>query len=707
MTQAGESLREASQPMCLLSMKAKVRMGTWNVRTMYETGKAAQIAAEMRRYRIEVLGICESRWNGTGRCQLPTGETVIFSGHPEDNHEHTEGVAIMMSPTATKALMQWEPISSRIMTARFNSKGRKVTVIQCYAPTNVSEQEKKEAFYRQLQAIMDNVPNGDIKILMGDMNAKLGGDNTGRELTMGREALGEMNDNGELFSDFCAFNDLVIGGSVFKHKDIHKTTWISPDGNTKNQIDFISISRKWRRSLLDTRSRRGADVGSDHYLVQGTFKVKLKASRIAGDRPQCKFNTQKLKDTTTKDTFTATVRAKQETLRDITEESCVEEHWKSLKAILNETCSTVLGRKKRQDKEWLSTDTWKLIEERRMVKEKMIQCKDGQEKETLSSTYKALDKEVKKSARKDKRRFYDNLATEAEKAAGKRDLRTLYQITKSLSGKRSTQAKPIKDSQGNPITKEEKQIKQWADHFKGLLNRPSPATRPEIPTTARTQLQVDTNPPTRAEVLNAIKLLKAGKAAGPDGIPPEALKADPETTADMLTPLLQKVWKEGKVPTDWRKGYLVKLPKKGDLGLCKNWRGIMLLSTPSKILSRIILERLKDALETELRPEQAGFRKGKSCTDQIATLRIIITEQSMEWRSNLYLNFIDFEKAFDSVDLEVIWKLLEYYGVPQIFINLIQQLYDNGTCQVIHNGRLSEAFGVNTGVRQGCLHYHQ
>nr|CAH8854842.1 unnamed protein product [Trichobilharzia regenti] len=130
MTQAGESLREASQPMCLLSMKAKVRMGTWNVRTMYETGKAAQIAAEMRRYRIEVLGICESRWNGTGRCQLPTGETVIVSGHPEDNHEHTEGVAIMMSPTATKALMQWEPISSRIMTARFNSKGRKVTVIQ-------------------------------------------------------------------------------------------------------------------------------------------------------------------------------------------------------------------------------------------------------------------------------------------------------------------------------------------------------------------------------------------------------------------------------------------------------------------------------------------------------------------------------------------------------------------------------------------------
>ena len=90
-------------------------------------------------------------------------------------------------------------------------------------------------------------------------------------------------------------------------------------------------------------------------------------------------------------------------------------------------------------------------------------------------------------------------------------------------------------------------------------------------------------------------MLKAGKAAGPDGIPAEALKMDPETSADLMTPLLEKVWEEGKVPTDWKKGYPFKLPKKGDFSKCKNWRNIMLLSTPSKVLSRIILERLKHA----------------------------------------------------------------------------------------------------------------
>ncbi|CAH8560374.1 unnamed protein product, partial [Heterobilharzia americana] len=79
MTPVGESLREANWPMCLLSMKAKVNVGTWNVRTMFEPSKAAQIAKEMRRYNIEVLGICESRWNGSGLSKLSTGESIIYS----------------------------------------------------------------------------------------------------------------------------------------------------------------------------------------------------------------------------------------------------------------------------------------------------------------------------------------------------------------------------------------------------------------------------------------------------------------------------------------------------------------------------------------------------------------------------------------------------------------------------------------------------
>ena len=111
---------------------------------------------------------------------------------------------------------------------------------------------------------------------------------------------------------------------------------------------------------------------------------------------------------------------------------------------------------------------------------------------------------------------------------------------------------------------------------------------------------------------------------------------------------------------------------------------------------------MKASVEPQLRDQQAGFRSNRLCTDQIATLRIIV-EQSIEWNSPLYINFIDYEKAFDSVDRETLWKLLRHYGIPEKIITLIQSSYQGMSCKVLHAGQLSESFEVKTGVRQGCL----
>ena len=102
---------------------------------------------------------------------------------------------------------------------------------------------------------------------------------------------------------------------------------------------------------------------------------------------------------------------------------------------------------------------------------------------------------------------------------------------------------------------------------------------------------------------------------------------------------------------------------------------------PSKIPCSVILQRIKT--------EQAGFRQEHSCVDQIATLRIIV-EQTIEWQTSLCMNFIDFEKAFDSIDRLVLWKIRKHYGIPQKIISIIQQLYDGFSCQVIHDGNLTE-----------------
>ena len=113
------------------------------------------------------------------------------------------------------------------------------------------EEEEKDDFYQQLQAVLDRRGAKDITILMGDFNAKIGMDNTGYEDIMGTHGLGQMNENGERFADLCALNQLVIGGSIFPHKRIHKATQISPNHVTENQIDHICISCKFRTSWQD------------------------------------------------------------------------------------------------------------------------------------------------------------------------------------------------------------------------------------------------------------------------------------------------------------------------------------------------------------------------------------------------------------------------------------------------------------------------
>ena len=653
----------------------------------------------MHKFNLKILGLCETRWNGCGRTRLASGDTIIYSGQDEDQ-QHQYGVALLMTPEAKQALLSWTPVSSRILTARFNSKGRKVFVIQCYAPTNTADDEVKDEFYEKLQSVIEQAPRRDVKILMGDLNAKVGSDNSGRELTMGRHGTGEQNENGELFTTFCTFNDLVIGGTLFPHKTIHKNSWISPDGRTENQIDHFTIGRKWRRSLHDVRVKRGADAASDHHLVVATLKIKLKAYKEHAGRPSHKFNVLFLKEESKAQEFTTELRNRFRVLSILPDES-IEEHWSNLRETWKSTCKTVLGKKEKKHKEWLTQDTWAAIAERKQLKDRVNRSQDQAEKLELQAQYWAKNREVKRSARSDKRKFIHELTEEAENAAGQRNMKRLYEITKALSGKNNNPSRPVKDKNGNTIATEEEQRARWAEHFKETLNRPAPLTQPDIPPPTEL-LEVNTNPPSKTEITKAIKSMKSGKAAGPDGIPPEALKADIQTSTDMLHPLLTKIWEQEQLPEDWKRGHLVKLPKKGDLSLCTNWRGIMLLSIPGKVLSRILLERVKNALDKKFRDEQAGFRQDRSCTDHIATMRIII-EQSLEWQSSLYTVFVDFQKAFDSVDRDVIWKLMHHYGYPSKFVNIIKEMYEDATCRVIHDGKLTEPFTVQTGVRQGCL----
>ena len=137
-TLCGESRKEATPRMPFLSTKEISKVVMWNVRIMYEASKTAQIAREKRAYNISILGFCETRWTKSGQTRINTGDTVLYSGHEEENAPHTERVTLILSPQAYNALIGWEASGPRMMHASFKTRMEKIQldIIQCYAPTN-------------------------------------------------------------------------------------------------------------------------------------------------------------------------------------------------------------------------------------------------------------------------------------------------------------------------------------------------------------------------------------------------------------------------------------------------------------------------------------------------------------------------------------------------------------------------------------------
>ena len=255
---------------------------------------------------------------------------------------------------------------------------------------------------------------------------------------------------------------------------------------------------------------------------------------------------------------------------------------------------------------------------------------------------------------------------------------------------------------GNVVTFEAKQTQRWKTYFEAILNKEEPRNQAEIPE-SKEDLKVNTDPPSAEEVRKAIRTMKSGKAPGADCVSAEMLKAGGEVTMGALTEIFEGIWETEETPGDWKMGLIIKLPKKGDLSLCKNWRGITLLSITSKVFSRVILDRISEALDPLLRKEQECFRKGKSCGDHIFTLRQIL-EQCQEWNTPFYANFVDIEKAFNSIHIDSLVYTPALWNPPKI-VSIIKLLYSDFRTKVICGQYLTEDFEIKTGVKQGCILY--
>ena len=151
------------------------------------------------------------------------------------------------------------------------------------------------------------------------------------------------------------------------------------------------------------------------------------------------------------------------------------------------------------------------------------------------------------------------------------------------------------------------------------------------------------------EVKWALESITTNKANGGDGIPVELFQILKDDAVEVLHSICQQIWKTQQWPQGWKRLVFIPIPKKGNAKECSNCCTIALISHANKVMLKILQARLQQYMNRELPDDQAGFRKGRGTRDQIANICWIM-EKAREFQKNIYFCFLDYAKAFDSVD---------------------------------------------------------
>ena len=158
-----------------------------------------------------------------------------------------------------------------MVSVHFQGKPFNIMVIQLYATTSNAVEAEVERFYEDMQDLLELTPKKDVLFIIGDWNAKVGSQETPG--VTGKFGLGIRNEAGQRLIEFCQENALVIANTLFQQYKRRRYTWTSPEGQHRNQIDYMLCSQTWRSSIQSAKTRLGAACGSDHELLIAKFNL--------------------------------------------------------------------------------------------------------------------------------------------------------------------------------------------------------------------------------------------------------------------------------------------------------------------------------------------------------------------------------------------------------------------------------------------------
>nr|VZI39845.1 unnamed protein product [Spirometra erinaceieuropaei] len=594
--------------------------------------------------------------------------------------------------------------------------GKFATIISAYAPTMTNPDAVRDKFYEDLHALLATVSKADKLIVLGDFNARVGTDHTAWRGVLGPHGLRGSNDNGLLLLRTCAEHRLILTNTFFCLPEREKATWRHPRSRQWHLLDHVLIRRRDQRDVLVTKAIAGADGWTDHRLVISKMRIRLQPRRRPqGKRPPGKLNVALLSLPAHRLHFSNELAQRLDNLpiaaaaddaaAAAAENASVENRWCQLRDTVQSTALAVLCRAPRQHQDWFDDNDAairNLLAEKNRLHKAYV---DHLTEDNKAAFYRSR-RQLQQRLREMQDAWTARKAEEIQGYADRNEWKNFFSVIKAVYGPPTKGTAPLHSADGSTLLTEKTQILQrWAEHFRGVLNRPSVISDAAIARLPQVETNADLDlPPSLQETIRAVQQLSSGKAPGSDAIPAEVYKHGGPLLMDHLTALFQEMWRQGEVPQDFKDANIVHLYKrKGNRQVCDNHRGISLLNIAGKIFARILLNRLNNHLEQGLLPEsQCGFRRHRGTTDMIFAARQL-QEKCQEMRTHLYSTFVDLTKAFDTVNREGLWKIMQKFGCPERFTQMVRQLHDGMMARVTDNGAVSEAFSVTNGVKQGCV----
>lgn len=655
------------------SANHKLNLASWNVRTSIgHQGRQLQLLArDLQKNNISICALQETRRQDSTSLEV---DDYLFLFSASDNNGNY-GVGFAISKSTSHNITNWEPINERVCKLHIDINGQSVILVSALAPTNIAEADLKVAFYSTLETLL---PRSTVPVfILGDFNSDVEND-------IGSE-------NQQFLSEFCRSNSLRIANKSFAHKKHRRTTFRQLRSTVWVTLDLALLSKAAFKMARDCKNIFQHLMISDHRPIKLTITTQLK-QRKRRRRP-AQLDLRSLSNHTTRDHY------QKRLLQQLNPKCSFRTNCNRIYKAAKEHCVP-----RQRQKDWFTVHEDTLLP---LIKAKATAFHRYWSSRSVENynIYKTAKKLANNAITSAKNTWLQQIAVDIEKGARENDLRTVFQSIPKLRDRGYRKTILLKTTEKFGVT-DAKCAEIFRDHFSTTLNC-APPDRPPIsitnmyPTPTRREILLLSSRPEDNEIKDSIRALKHNKATGPDNLHAELWQYGGKAAFALIRKQIRLAWERESVNSLWTESDVIPLFKKGDQSNPANYRPISLLNTSGSILTDLLNKRLKTFLETRLSESQHGFRPHRSTQDLIFSLRQM-QEHANEWNRPLYALFIDFSKAFDSIDREDLCRVLHGVGIPGNIVNIVQSLHSRTTSKIRLGAERSSSFTTQTGVRQGC-----